>query len=184
MEKLEPHDPAPGASVSRAWDAACLRIEDFLRAHGVEPRERVISLTLELMREARELHARDGELSPVGCAMRLLVAKADVWFEGLAGEPAGAARARLAFFASGKPQLFLRDELPQDFVGAIRNAGIAAGPSLEFQSLIRKEIDYGALEDIAKETWDKFSWGHVFRAFAIWAVIFFVSWWAILRFFP
>ena len=165
------------------WDEACLRIEDYLRAHRVEPRERLLGLTLELLDEAKALHSRTAGGNPLATAMGHVTGTSVAWFAALAGDPARAARARLAFFASGRHDLFLQSALPEDFVAAIRGAGIEAGPALEYQSLIRKELDYGAMEDLARETWDRFSWGHVLRAFALWLGIFCAAWWAYVRFF-
>jgi len=165
------------------WNLACARIEAYLRAHAVEPRERVLALTLGILQEAKTLHAQNPSSTRLGCAMNLAVRKSDDWFSSLAGDPAKASRARAAFFASGRNDLFLEPSLPADFVSAIRNAGIEAGPALKFQSLLRKEPDYGAMEDIARETWDQFSWGHTLRAFALWVVVFLAAWGAYLRFF-
>jgi hypothetical protein len=165
------------------WDAACLRIEDYLRAHAVVPRERLIALTLQILHEAKTLHAQDPSSPPLDCAMNLVVRKSDDWFSLLAGDPTRAPRARVAYFSSGRNDLFLEPSPPEDFVSSIRSAGIDAGPALEFQSLIRKELDYGAMEDIARETWDQFSWRHVLGAFALWVVVFLAAWGAYLRFF-
>jgi hypothetical protein len=165
------------------WDLACLRIEEYLHAHAVEPRERVLALTLGIFQEAKTLHAQNPSSTPPECAMALAIRKSDDWFSSLAGDPAKVSHARIAFFASGRNDLFLEPALPADFVFAIRNAGIEAGPDLKFQSLLRKEFDYGTMADIARETWDQFSWGHTLRAFALWVVVFLAAWGAYLRFF-
>jgi len=166
-----------------AWNAACLRLEDYLRAHAVEPRERLLALTLSILAEAKSAHAKAPGLSPLECTMRLASEKTDAWFSLLAGDPARSARARIAYFAGGRADLFLEWPLPDDFITSIRNAGIEAGPALEFQSLIRRELDYGAMQDIARETWERFSWGHVLSAFALWLAIFFAAWGIYLKFF-
>lgn len=166
-----------------SWDSAAVRVEDYLRAHGVEPRERLLNLTIALVHEARQHHRIHPEASPLESSMRLAEAKADTWFAALAGGQEGVARARVAYFASRHRGLFLAENLPDEFVRSIRNAVIQAGPALEYQSLARQEIDYGPMEDIAKETWDRFSWAHVLKAFAIWTVIFFLAWGAYLQFF-
>ncbi|MDX2081726.1 MAG: hypothetical protein SFU53_13160 [Terrimicrobiaceae bacterium] len=165
------------------WDDAFVRVEDYLRTHGVEPRERLLRLTLALIEEAREHHRSNPAVSPLETAMRLTEERVDRWFENLAGSVEAVPRARVAFFASGRTGLFLCDELPDDFVRSVRNAAIQAGPALEFQSLARREVDYGPMEDIARETWDRFSWAHVLKAFLFWLVVFVLSWGAYLRFF-
>ena len=169
--------------LSAGWDAACLRLEDFLRAHNVEPRERLLALTLALLGEAKSLHATTPDVSPIACTMAHVTQVSDAWFAALAGDPERIARAKVAYFSSGRNDLFLDPSPPPEFVAAIRGAAIEAGPTLEFQSLLRKEVDYGAMEEIARETWDQFSWGHVLRAFLLWMAIFFAAWAAYLRFF-
>lgn len=170
--------------LSAEWDAACLRLEDFLRAHNVEPRERLLALTLELLAEAKSRHAGSAGGSPLACTMAHVSQVSDAWFAALAGDPEKVARAKVAYFSSGRNDLFLDPSPPPEFVAAIRGAAIEAGPALEFQSLLRQEVDYGAMKSIARETWDQFSWGHVLRAFLLWMAIFFAAWAAYLRFFP
>ncbi len=185
MEKLIP--PAAGD-----WNAACLRLEDYLRAHRVQPRERLLRLSLELLEEARKLQEQGPSGSPVGTAMGLATTRTEAWFSRLLDESAPpdsvlAARGRVAFFTSGAdrrwPEAFLDPEPPRNMLAAVRAASVQAGPAMEFQSLIRREMDYGAMEDIARETWGQFSWGHVLRAFALWVAIFFIAYGAWLKFF-
>lgn len=176
MEKLD-----------RDWDAACLRLEDYLRAHGVESRERLLSLTLEMIREAKIRHAQHPEKSPLETTMELAIGRTDAWFSALAEIPEHAARTRVAFFSEPIQRkwasAFLIPSPPDELLVDVRSAGIQAGPALDFQSVVRKEMNYGAMEDIARETWDQFSWSHVLRAFALWVVLFFVAYGVYLKFF-
>jgi hypothetical protein len=169
------------------WDAACLRLEDYLRAHGVEPRERLLSLTLEMMHEAKRHHSQDPGKSALETTMDLAMAKTNAWFSALAGSPEKASRARVAFFSipiqSKWASAFLSPSPHGELVAQIRAASHEAGPALDFQSLVRKEMNYGAMENIARETWDQFSWSHVLRAFVIWVVVFLAAYGIYLRFF-
>lgn len=176
MEKLD-----------RDWDAAYLRLEDYLRAHGVEPRERLLELVLDIAGRAKILHARHSGKSPTEVTMELAIGKTDAWFSVLAGEPDKVARARVAFFSAPFQQkwapVFLNPVLPDGLLAEVRSACIDAGPALDFQSLVRKEMDYGAMEDLARETWDQFSWSHVLRAFVLWVAVFFIAYGIYLKFF-
>lgn len=181
MEKL---------SFSPDWNAACLRVEDYLRANGLSSRTQLLSLTLDIVSQAQQIHSNDASRSPVETAMQLATERTETWFARLVGDesaPHASSRGRVAYFASrcGQrwPSAFLSPTPPDAMLAAIRSASIQAGPALEFRSLIRKEIDYGPMEDLARETWDQFSWGHVLRAFLIWVVVFFVAYGAWLRFF-
>jgi hypothetical protein len=164
------------------WNPACLRLEDYLRAHRVQDRERLLRLSLELLDAAKSAHAADPHRTPLDTTMALAIARTEDWFSRLAGsdtpDPSAAARARGAWFASGLhadwPAAFLDPNPPPELLAAVRSASLQAGPALEFSSLTRAEIDYGPMEDIAEGTWHQFSWGHVLRAFVIWVVIFFI----------
>ncbi len=174
------------------WNAACDRLEDFLDAHRVQDRALVLRLTTDLLAEARRLHAENPIYSPVETTLDLATAQTEAWFSRLAADTAptdgnAAARARVAYFAAGAhrewPAAFLDPDPPAAMIEAIRRASIQAGPDLEFTSLIRREVDYGPVEDLARETWEQFSWSHVLRAFLIWVVIFFAAYGSYLAFF-
>lgn len=175
-----------------AWNVAALRLEDYLRAHRVADREHLLRLNLELLDEAHRGHAAAPERPPLEVTMKLVTDRTEAWFSRLVDEaappdPQLAARGRAAWFASGLharwPSAFLAPAPPAELLAAVRSASLQAGPTLEFSSLTRTEVDYGALENIAGETWQQFSWGHVLRAFLVWVVIFFVAYGAYLRFF-
>lgn len=173
--------------LSRDWEVACLRLEDYLRAHGVQPRERLLVLTLEIIREARELHLNNPVKSPMQATMELAIGRTDEWFVMLAGSAEKSVRARVAFFSPAIHRkwalAFLVPSPPGELLAEIRNAGTQAGPELDFQSLIRREMDYGAMEDIARETWDQFSWKQVLRAFVLWLVVFLAAYGLYLTYF-
>ena len=178
--------------MSDAWNTACLRLEDYLRAHRVHDRERLLRLNLELLDEAHRVHAAGPERTPLDVTMQLVTARTEAWFSHLASGDAApdgqlAARGRAAWFASGLhrewPAAFLDPNPPDALLSAVRSASLQAGPALEFSSLTRAEVDYGPMEDLAEGTWQQFSWGHVLRAFLIWVVIFLVAYGAWLSFF-
>ncbi|MCK9588828.1 MAG: hypothetical protein WC076_08795 [Terrimicrobiaceae bacterium] len=170
-----------------AWDDACLRLEDYLRAHGVRPRERLLALTLEMIRQARGMHAKNPGKSPLETTMKLVIDRTDAWFSTLAGAPERTVRARVAFFSPSFQRKWASEfwvsSPPEELLAEIRNATIEAGPALDFQSLVRKEMDYGAMKDLARETWGQFSWSHALRAFLLWLVVVLVAYGAYLRFF-
>ncbi len=174
-------EPHPCDLSGLAWDEACLRLEDYLRAHAVAPRERLLALTLQILQEAKALPQRD--TTPLECTMALAIKKTDEWFAMLAGDPSKTTRALSAYFSSVRSDLFLVPSPSEDFVFAIRSTGREAAPALEFQSILRKAVDYGTMEDIARETWEQFSWRHVLRAFVLWLAVFLAAWVSYLRFF-
>lgn len=173
------------------WNAAVLRLGDYLRAHRVHDRAHLLRLSLELLEAARAEHARQPERSPLEVTMALATDRTEAWFSQLADDSGPpntqlAARGRAAWFASGLyrnwPSSFLDPSPPPELLEAARSASLEAGPALEYSSLLRKEVDYGPMEDIAHETWEQFSWGHVTRAFVIWVFIFFALYGSYLYF--
>jgi hypothetical protein len=175
-----------------AWNTACERLEDYLRAHRVHDRARLLRLGLALLDEARALHAAQPARTPLDVTMELATDRVEAWFARLADDtmkpdPQLAARGRAVWFASGLhrewPSAFLDPEPPPELLAAVRSASLQAGPALEFTSMARVEVDYGPMENLAEETWQQFSWGHVLRAFVIWVVIFFAAYFGYLHFF-
>ncbi len=175
-----------------AWNEATLRLEDYLRAHRVHDRERLLRLNLELLDAARRAHGLAPARPPLDLVMELATTRTQAWFSRLVDDtvppdPRLAARGRAIWFASGLhrawPSAFLDPAPPPALLAAIRSGSLQAGPALEFSSLIRTEVDYGALEDIAEGTWQQFSWRHTLGAFLIWVVIFFAAYGAWLTFF-
>lgn len=183
MDALSPADQ---------WNSACGRLEDYLRAYRVKDRPTLLRLTLRILDQAREAHSGRPEISPIALTMEIATALTESWFARLAGDEGTspdsqrAARGHVAYFASGAdkkwPSSFLDPDPPAELIAAVRAASLRAGPELEFTSLVRRELDYGPMEDIARETWEKFSWAHVLRAFAIWVVIFFAAYFSYLHF--
>lgn len=175
-----------------AWNPAALRLEDYLRAHRVHDRTHLLRLNLLLLEESRALHLAQPQRTPLDVTMTLATTRIEEWFSRLADETAApdpqlAARGRAAWFASGLhrqwPSAFLAPDSPAELLAAVRSASLQAGPALEFSSLLRTEVDYGPMEELAGGTWQQFSWGHVLRAFFIWVVIFFAAYGAYLGFF-
>ena len=177
--------------LNASWDEATQRVEAYLAAHRVAPREDLLRHVLSIIDAARAQHASDATQPPVAVAMAIATERTDRWFAGLAGaadrDSQAASRGRLAYLVSGCaerwPGTFLSGNPPAEMIEALRTKVVQAGPAMEFRSLVRREVDYGPMEDIARETWGQFSWGHVLRAFALWVVIFFIALGVYLRFF-
>jgi hypothetical protein len=160
------------------WNAACLRVEDYLRAHQLGNRAVVLRLTLEILQRAVAQRAQRPEEPFLGLALDEATRWADEWFAKLSGERTDdlqdAARGRVAWVAThlgrGQGETFAPvTPALSDVVGRI---SLQAGPNLEFTSLSRAEIDYGTMKEIARESRDQFSWVYVLRAFVIWVGVF------------
>lgn len=176
---------------SPSWNEACLRLEEYLGEFHIADRERLLRLTLEILEISRITSGEQSRYDAAGRTLEIAMARVDAWFDKLGGSGAPGdsrigLRARLAYFTTQAdqrwPSSFLEDPPPMDLVREIRAASREAGPAINLSSLQRREVDYGPLEDLARETWEKFSWSHVLRAFGIWVVIFFAAWISYLHF--
>lgn len=174
-------------AVGQAWNEACARLEDYLESCDVRDPERRWRLALEILEEARSKVAVDSKLAPLQATMETAMSRADEWFEFIASGD-GSARGRVGWVSSGASAKFARDflepEPPHELIAIVRGETIQAGPDLQSTRVTRTEVDYGPMEDIARETWEKFSWSFVIKAFLLWVVIFFVFWGAWLHFHP
>jgi len=177
--------PPPGDA---DWNGACERVERYLLAHGIGDRERVMRLVLDIIGRAKTEWEAGPSRPPVEVAMGLAIARVEEWFSLLGGGVPDAARAGRSGYFTGRArdgwgEAFLLEPPPAELVREVRDASLRAGPDLDPASLSRADVDYGPMEDLARETWEQFSWGHVIKAFVIWLLVFCAAYAAYLRFF-
>lgn len=172
------------------WDEALDRVLAYLAAlnlGGVGHRTR---LALSIVEEARRRHTQDSSVPPVELAMSLATQALDHWFgkafAGAAGNKVafGLVAYRVTDAASRWPNAALVNEPPADLQQALASVSLRMGPDLSMSSMVSREMDYGALETIAHETWHKFAWAPLLRAVVIWTLIFFVALFTYEHFFP
>jgi len=172
------------------WDEAMARVLAFfstLRIGGVEHRVRV---ALRILDEARRRHERDPSLAPVEVAMDVAADSLDRWFErAIGGSPdrrvaAGLVALEMTDAAARFPNALISGDPPEELKAMLAGVSVRTGPDLAISSMTPREMDYGAMEAIAQETWHRFGWAPLLRAAALWTVIFFVALYAYDRFFP
>lgn len=164
----------------QAWDDALARLLAFLdefEVGGVEHRTRV---ALRIVDEARA----GGEGAPVQRVMRLVFAELDEWF-GLALENTGVPAERR--IAAGTVALravpgsahwnesVLLAAPTDELKAMLAQVSLRTGPELALSSMTSREMDYGAMETLAHQTWHQFAWAPLLRAAAIWTAIFFLT---------
>jgi hypothetical protein len=163
-----------------AWDEAFRRVESYLRAHGVESRVQLNSLTTEIIGAAQSsAAARDGG-EPVTLAMREANARIGAWFERLIGTANGDdarfhARGRLAVIMAEVPrrwpQHFLSpDPLPEDLIAAVNSGSVQAGPEVRFTNMAPQRIEFSAPPGESSPR-PGFPRGPLLRAAAMWMLI-------------
>jgi hypothetical protein len=202
---LESIDPPldtfrPRTGAMDAWNAAYVRVEDYLRAHRVHNRlhqNRVIRAVLE--RAARR-HEASPALDPTTLAAEETEAWMDEWFGAVLGAPGeatdpatGLPRERIA--TTGRVALLVSDgaekwpyafldtrTIPSDFRDAMRAGHVEAGPDMTVSSMVPRPIDLGAITEAAGGTLETLERRPMLRMLALWllflgslAAIFFMT---------
>jgi hypothetical protein len=170
----------PRTGTMDAWNAAYVRVEDYLRAHRVHNRlhqNRVIRAVLE--RAARRHEARPA-LDPSTLAVEETEAWMDEWFAAVLGET-GLPRGRIAI--AGRVALLVSDgaekwpyafldtrTIPSGFRDAMRTGHGGPAPDLTVSSMVPRPIDLGAITEVAGGTLETLERRPLLRTVALWLV--------------
>ena len=166
------------------WDEAMARLLAFFSAleiGGVEHRTR---LAMRILDEARRRQAQTPELAPVEAAMDVAAESLEHWFGQALAESrippgkrvaAGLFAWRLTGAAARWPDAVLGGDPPAELKAVLSSVSTSTGPDLAISSMTPREMDYGAMEVIAQETWHQFAWTPILGAAALWTGIFFVA---------
>lgn len=163
-----------------AWNAAYVRVEDYLRAHRIHNRLHQSRLIQEILERAARRHEVNPALDPTTLAADETAAAMDEWFSALLEEKnlphdRIAVAGRLALLLSDGPRkwpyAFLdRRAIPPDFASAMRESSIQAGPDLAVSSMVPREIDLGPISEAAGETLERIEKWPIVRTLLLWAV--------------
>lgn len=178
LESLTSFRPKTGTL--EQWNAAYVRVEDYLRAHRIHNRLHQSRLIQQVLVAAAVRHERDPRLDPVTLAIEETDRAMDAWFGALLGEKGLphdriAAEGRVALLvADGTrrwPYAFLDDRnIPADFAQAMKQSSIKAGPDLAVSSMVPREIDLGAITEAAGHTFERIEGTPLMRVILLWAV--------------
>jgi hypothetical protein len=167
----------PKTGRPEAWNAAYVRVEDYLRAHRVHNRLHQIRLIQKILERAAERHAANPALDPTVLAAEETEALMDGWFADVLdvrGQPHEriAVDGRVALLLCDGPlqwpQAFLDEHLPEDFVRAMREGSMRAGPDLAVSSMVPRPIDLGPITEAAGETLERLSRWPIVRVLLLW----------------
>lgn len=160
-----------------AWDEATGRVTaylDRLQIGGAEHRTRH---TLAILTRARQRCTADPGLAPVEAAMIETLGTLNHWYDqALPGATveSGMTAARVVGIPRSWPDAVLSEPIPPPLRRELAAVTIPPGPELTPSSMAAREMDFGAMETLAQETWQKFDWAPVLRAAALWTGIFFL----------
>lgn len=169
-----------------AWDEAAERVLAYFRALEVGGLEHRTRETLRIIEAARGRCQADPALSPVAAAMTEANEALRRWYAAAAPGASlehGVAASLAVGAAQTWPDALLSHPVPPALAARLAEARVSIGPELAPSSMAAREMNFGAMETIAQETWQQFAWAPVLRAAAIWTVIFFLSLYAWDKFF-
>jgi len=161
-----------------SWNAAYVRVEDYLRAHRIHNRLHQSRLIQRILERAARRHEEHPALDPTTIAAEETEALMQSWFADVLDEK-GQPRDRLAvdgrvslLLCDGPehwPYAFLDEEhIPADFTEAMRTSHLNAGPDLAVSSMVPRQIDLGRITEAAGETFERFERWPVMRALFLW----------------
>lgn len=175
-----PRDFRPRTGTMEEWNAAYVRVEDYLRAHRIHNRLHQNRLIHQTLARAACRHESDPSLSPTVLAAEEIEAAMDRWFEevldrrGLPHERI-ASDGRLALLlcdgAQRWPYAFLDEgNIPPEFSAAMRAREVEAGPDLAVSSMVPRPIDLGPIPEAAGETIERIGRWPLVRALLLWSL--------------
>jgi hypothetical protein len=170
----------PRTGTLEQWNAAYVRVEDYLRAHRIHNRLHQSRLIQRVLSAAAGRHAQDPRLDPVTLAIEETDRLMDRWFAELLDEKdlpheRIAAEGRVALLVadgtSRWPYAFLDEEnIPADFAQTMRQSSLKAGPDLAVSSMVPREIDLGVFTEAAGQTLEHIEGQPVLRVVLLWVV--------------
>jgi hypothetical protein len=170
----------PKTGTLDAWNAAYVRVEDYLRAHRIHNRLHQSRLILRILERAARRHEENPGLDPTTLAAEEAERLMDAWFGEVLGEKdlpheriavAGRVALLLTDGAEKNPYAFLDEErIPSEFARALQQSSIEAGPDLAVSSMVPRPIDLGPITEAAGETIERFEKWPLLRTLALWAL--------------
>jgi hypothetical protein len=155
-----------------------VRVEDYLRAHRIHNRLHQSRLILRVLERAARRHQENPSLDPTTLAAEEAERMMDAWFGEVLGEKdlphdRIAVSGRVALLLTDGPEkcpyAFLDEEqVPPEFVRAMQQCSIEAGPDLAVSSMVPRPIDLGLIPEAAGDTFERFEQWPLLRALLLW----------------
>ncbi len=168
----------PTTGSMESWNAAYVRVEDYLRAHRIHNRLHQSRLIQEILERAARRHAEQPGADPTTLAAEETEALMDAWFGAVF--PAGA-RPRDRRAIDGRVALLLCDgpekwpyafldekNIPADFRAALEVSSMQAGPDMAVSSMVPRPIDLGPITEAAGDTLERFEKWPILRTLFLW----------------
>ncbi|PTY07031.1 hypothetical protein DB347_10605 [Opitutaceae bacterium EW11] len=161
-----------------AWNAAYVRVEDYLRAHRIHNRLHQSRLIQKVLEHAARRHESNPAQDPTTLAAEEAESLMDDWFAEILGEKglphdriatAGRVALLVSDGAQKWPYAFLDTEnIPADFRNAVHQSSMEAGPDMSVSSMVPRPIDLGTISEVAGETLERFERWPILRTLLLW----------------
>jgi hypothetical protein len=168
----------PRTGTMDEWNAAYVRVEDYLRAHRIHNRLHQSRLIQQILERAAQRHEAHPALSPTVLAAEETESLMDLWFADMLnqrGQPHEriAIDGRLALLLCDGPQrwpyAFLDEQhVPPEFEQAMRAGVIEAGPDMAVSSMVPRPIDLGLIPEAAGETIERIERWPIVQTLLLW----------------
>jgi len=180
-QPLEPLNAfRPRTGTPEQWNAAFIRVEDYLRAHRVHNRLQQITVLEKVIARAAARHEQDPSLEPTTLAAEEIDRMMDGWFGELLGDKnlpheRIAVEGRVALLMCDGverwPYAFLDEQqVPPDFAQEMQRRSIQAGPDMTVTSMVPREIELGALTEVAGQTFEQIEKWPILRVTLLWTL--------------
>jgi hypothetical protein len=170
----------PRTGTMDQWNAAYVRVEDYLRAHRIHNRLHQSRLIQQVLERAARRHEENPILNPIALAAEETEQAMDLWFADMldaSGQPHDriAVDGRLALLLCDGPRrwpyAFLdRAQPAPEFSAAMRAGVIQAGPDMAVSSMSPRPIDLGPIPEAAGETMERIERWPILRTLLLWLV--------------
>ena len=170
----------PATGTMAEWNAAYVRVEDYLRAHRIHNRLHQSRLILRILERAARRHEAAPMRNPTSLAAEETEQLMDAWFGEMLDER-GLPHDRIAI--DGRVALLLCDgprrwpyaflderQIPPEFKQAMQAGVVAAGPDMAVSSMVPRPIDLGPIPDAAGDTIERFERWPILRTLLLWSV--------------
>lgn len=175
-----PGEFRPKTGTMESWNAAYVRVEDYLRAHRIHNRLHQSRLIQDILERAAVRHAAQPTFEPTTLAAEETEALMDSWFGKVLFKDSSAheriaIEGRVALLLSDGsqkwPYAFLDEQnIPAEFAAALRASSIQAGPDMVVSSMVPRPIDLGPITEAAGETLERFEKWPILRTLLLWLV--------------
>ena len=170
----------PATGSMEAWNAAYVRVEDYLRAHRIHNRLHQSRLIQEILERAARRHAVQPATDPTTLAAEETEAMMDAWFGAVFSaestpQERRAIEGRVALMLCDGPEkwpyAFLDERnIPVDFRAALHASSMQAGPDMAVSSMVPRPIDLGPITEAAGDTLERFEQWPILRTLLLWLI--------------